>query len=124
MKKKLKTTLLQSGAPVGLTFLLSLVMAPPAFAQTSDQAVPAAAPSPTDAPAQPSSAAGADDAAKADQGTPAPTGFWDRSNLFGDMGGLRPWLGNYGVTIGLQETSEYLNNLTGGVHRGGAYQGV
>jgi porin len=46
------------------------------------------------------------------------------SNLFGDMGGLRPWLGNYGVTIGLQETSEYLNNVSGGVKRGGAYDGL
>jgi porin len=40
------------------------------------------------------------------------------------MGGLRTWLGNYGVTFNLQETSEYLNNLSGGVKRGGAYDGL
>ncbi|MDI7066579.1 carbohydrate porin, partial [Klebsiella pneumoniae] len=40
------------------------------------------------------------------------------------MGGLRPWLGDHGVTLSLQETSEYLNNLSGGVKRGGAYDGL
>ncbi|MGF6899269.1 carbohydrate-selective porin OprB [Paraburkholderia sp. GAS348] len=40
------------------------------------------------------------------------------------MGGLRPWLGDHGVTFSLQETSEYLNNLSGGVKRGGAYDGL
>ncbi|MFM0140626.1 carbohydrate porin [Caballeronia grimmiae] len=53
-----------------------------------------------------------------------PTGIWERPNLFGDMGGLRPWLGKYGVTLNLQETSEYLNNLSGGTKRGGAYDGL
>jgi porin len=40
------------------------------------------------------------------------------------MGGLRPWLGNYGVTLSVQETSEYLRNLSGGVSREGAYDGL
>ena len=114
MKKKLKTTLLQSGVPAGLTVLLSIGIAPSAFAQADN-------PSSTQPPATPATtAAGADTAAP----TPPPTGFWDRANLFGDMGGLRPWLGNYGVTFNLQETSEYLNNLSGGVRRGGAYDGL
>ena len=121
MKKRLKTKLLLSGAPVSLTFLLSLSVAPAAFAQTADEAAPASTLPQTEAPSSP--AAGAP-AAKADQTPPAPTGFWDRSNLFGDMGGLRTWLGNYGVTFNLQETSEYLNNLSGGVKRGGAYDGL
>jgi porin len=55
---------------------------------------------------------------------PEPTGLWDRSSLFGDMAGLRPWLGNYGVTLSLLETSEYLRNLSGGVSREGAYDGL
>jgi porin len=55
---------------------------------------------------------------------PAPTGLWNRATLFGDIGGLRPWLDQYGVTFGLQETSEYLNNLSGGTVRGGAYDGL
>ncbi len=55
---------------------------------------------------------------------PAPTGFWERSNLLGDMGGLRPWLGQYGVTFNLQETSEILGNVTGGIHTGADYEGL
>ncbi|MFL9912397.1 carbohydrate porin [Paraburkholderia sp. RL17-337-BIB-A] len=122
MKKNLKTRLLMSGGPISLSFLLSLGVVPPAFAQAASEGTPAATPAQTEAP---SSSSGADNpAAKADQAPPAPTGFWDRSNLFGDMGGLRPWLGNYGVTVNLQETSEYLNNLSGGVKRGGAYDGL
>lgn len=52
------------------------------------------------------------------------TGLWTRSNLFGDLGGLRTFLGNYGVTIGLQETSEVLGNVTGGTHTGFVYDGL
>jgi porin len=52
------------------------------------------------------------------------TGLWTRQNLLGDMGGLRPWLGKYGVTLGITETSEYLANLRGGLARGGAYDGL
>ena len=92
----------KASAPVGLTFLLSLGIAPSVLAQTP---VP-------------------DQAAAADPAPAAPAGFWERSNLLGDMGGLRPWLGNYGVTFNLQETSEYLNNLSGGTKRGGAYDGL
>lgn len=56
--------------------------------------------------------------------TPAPTGFWERSNLLGDIGGLRPWLGQYGVTFNLQEIDEVLGNVTGGVHTGADYDGL
>jgi porin len=52
------------------------------------------------------------------------TAFWTRQNLLGDMGGLRPWLGKYGVTLGITETSEYLANLRGGLARGGTYDGL
>ncbi|HEX7907534.1 MAG TPA: carbohydrate porin [Paraburkholderia sp.] len=121
MKKNLKTKLLLSGGPLGLTCLLSLGVVPAAFAQAAGEGTPAATPAQSEAPASPAATA---DAAKADQAPPAPTGFWDRSNLFGDMGGLRPRLGNYGVTFNLSETSEYLNNLSGGTKRGGAYDGL
>ena len=47
-----------------------------------------------------------------------------RTNLLGTMGGLRTALGNYGISLGLQETSEVLGNVTGGVHRGADYDGV
>jgi porin len=124
MKKNLKTKLLFSGGPIGLTVLLSLGAGAPALAHTSGEAAPSA-PAVTPPEAAPSSApAATDNAAATAPAPPTPTGFWDRSNLLGDMGGLRPWLGNYGVTLGLQETSEYMNNLSGGIHRSGAYDGL
>jgi porin len=52
------------------------------------------------------------------------TGFWSRQNMLGDMGGIRPWLGRYGVTFQLTETSEYLANVRGGLGHGGAYDGL
>jgi porin len=52
------------------------------------------------------------------------TGLWTRSNLLGDMGGVRSWLGKYGVTLQATETSEYLDNLRGGLKTGGTYDGL
>ena len=101
MKKPCKHSLMNAATPVRLGALIALGLAQSAFAQS------------TEAPA-----------AAADGTPPAPTGLWDRSTLFGEMGGLRPWLDARGVTFGLQETSEYLNNLSGGVHRSGAYDGL
>ncbi|TAM05335.1 MAG: carbohydrate porin [Paraburkholderia sp.] len=54
----------------------------------------------------------------------APTGFRDRSNLLGDMGGLRTLLGNYGVTFTAQETSELYGNFSGGTSKGASYNGA
>lgn len=51
-------------------------------------------------------------------------GFWSRQQMLGDMGGLRPWLGQYGVTFALTEISEVLANLRGGLARGADYNGV
>ncbi|KKB63317.1 porin [Robbsia andropogonis] len=59
-----------------------------------------------------------------DADAPAPTSFWERSNLLGNIGGLRDVLGDHGITLTLQETSEYLYNTSGGTHRGGAYDGL
>jgi porin len=47
-----------------------------------------------------------------------------RSNLLGEMWGLRTKLGNVGISLGLSETSELFGNATGGVHRGAAYDGL
>ncbi|QGZ66612.1 carbohydrate porin [Paraburkholderia acidisoli] len=52
------------------------------------------------------------------------TGFWTRQNMLGDIGGLRTWLGRYGATLDITETSEYLANLRGGLRTGGAYDGL
>ncbi|MBR8456354.1 carbohydrate porin [Burkholderia dolosa] len=51
-------------------------------------------------------------------------GLWTRDTLLGDLGGIRPWLGKYGITFGLTETSELLANLRGGLDRGVAYHGL
>ena len=55
---------------------------------------------------------------------PAPPSFWDRPNLLGDLGGLRPALDDVGATFSLTEVSEVLGNVTGGVRRGFAYDGL
>jgi porin len=59
-------------------------------------------------------------AAPADQWT----GIWTRQNMLGDIGGLRSLMAGYGVTLGLTETSEYLDNAHGGLKRGAAYDGL
>ena len=60
--------------------------------------------------------------------SPGPFGFIDgisRSSLMlGDMWGLRTFLGRFGTTFTLQETSEVLGNATGGVRKGIAYDGL
>lgn len=59
---------------------------------------------------------------------PASTSFlgslWTRDTLLGDMAGLRPALGRYGISLGLQETDEVLGNVSGGIRRGAAYDGL
>ncbi|KVE26801.1 porin [Burkholderia singularis] len=154
MKKTIHHLLAKSGVVTGLPLLLSLGVAQPALAQTAnatpatpDNAAPAsaghAAPAPAAADQAQAATAGAADGSSAAQRAqaapdahpapapgdppaeaPAPTGFWKRSNLLGDMGGLRSKLGDHGITLNLQETSEYLNNLSGGTKRGGAYDGL
>jgi len=52
------------------------------------------------------------------------TGWRNRGNLLGDMGGLRTALGRDGITLGITETSEYLGNVSGGVQHGFYYDGL
>jgi len=47
-----------------------------------------------------------------------------RDALLGEMGGGRPWLQNYGITVGLTETSEVFNSAKGSVERGSNYEGL
>ena len=58
----------------------------------------------------------------------ADKGIWydlsHRDALLSDMGGVRPWLGHYGVTLGITETSEIFNSARGGVERGSDYEGL
>ncbi len=44
--------------------------------------------------------------------------------LLGDMGGLRPVLGDAGMTLNLVETSEVLGNVSGGIKQGFVYDGL
>src|ERR1700733_12260973 len=45
------------------------------------------------------------------------SGDWQNPNLLGDMGGLRPALAKYGVTLSILENAEVFGNLTGGVRQ-------
>jgi len=47
-----------------------------------------------------------------------------RSNLLGDMGGLRTVLGNYGVTLNVTDAEALLGNVSGGVKQGAIMQGL
>ncbi len=44
---------------------------------------------------------------------------WTRTLLLGDMNGFRPALERRGMTLSVNETSEVLNNTSGGLERGG-----
>jgi len=66
-----------------------------------------------------------------EEGQYAPTGAQGflsglaRTNfLLGNMGGLRPYLSQYGISFALQETSEVLGNATGGLRHGAEYDGL
>ena len=54
----------------------------------------------------------------------AQSDLWQRSQLLGDMGGLRPALGDHGITLGLNDSENLLGNLSGGVKTGTTMQGV
>jgi porin len=47
-----------------------------------------------------------------------------RSNLLGDIGGLRTALGRVGVTLQIQDINETLGNVSGGIHQGADYDGL
>lgn len=56
--------------------------------------------------------------------TQSGVGLWDRDTLLGDLGGARATLEDIGIELKVQETSEVLGNITGGVHRGAIYEGA
>lgn len=112
---------LAAGAALS-ALLAGLASAPAAFAQTAaDSLAPSQQQSPVPGPIN-SSVTPEGGAAPGEPGFM--TNLWTRSNLLGDIGGLRTWLARYGVSLGLSETSEVQGNVNGGVHRGAAYQGL
>lgn len=54
----------------------------------------------------------------------AANGLWTRETLFGDLGGIRPFLAQYGAKLEIVEISEILGNPVGGRGRGVVYEGL
>jgi porin len=52
------------------------------------------------------------------------SGLAKRDTLLGDMAGLRPFLSKFGISLTIQETSELLGNVSGGVRQGFEYDGL
>ena len=52
------------------------------------------------------------------------SGLAKRDTLLGDMAGLRPFLSRFGISLTIQETSEVLGNVSGGVRQGFEYDGL
>lgn len=60
------------------------------------------------------------------QGSPdlqSSSGAGQQSNVFGDWGGVRGWLSNQGIDLGVSYLSESAWNVAGGMARGGTYAG-
>ena len=47
-----------------------------------------------------------------------------RSNLLGDLGGVRTSLSDHGLTLGIQDINEAFGNVSGGTRQGASYDGV
>src|SRR5579872_2104387 len=58
------------------------------------------------------------------QGSDFINGLARTNFLLGNMGGVRPFLAQYGISLALQETSEVLGNVSGGLHQGFDYDGL
>jgi porin len=72
----------------------------------------------------PTGPAAAQPAPSQDETTTGPKNIWQRDTLLDDPGGLRAFIGRYGITFGLQETSEVFGNATGGTRQGAVYDGA
>jgi porin len=108
-----------SHSTFGLLLVLGLAVNRAAFAQPAGAA--------TDLPAAPEErnlSVPGQARPQEPEGAAAETDLWSRSTLLGTLGGLRPLLDEYGVSVGLTETSEVLGNPTGGRSRGVVYEGL
>jgi porin len=75
-------------------------------------------------PSQPVQAPSVQEAAPNAQGFLADLFAPSRTNLLGDIGGLRPMLGKYGLTLSLMDYDEVFGNVSGGIKRGANYDGL
>ena len=92
---------------IGLVFLAALIMAG-LWAKSA-----AAAPPPVSIPLEPENFQGA----QPQESFGFLTGLQRSTYVLGDMWGLRTLLSRYGMTLAIQETSEALGNVTGGIRR-------
>jgi porin len=104
-------------------------LAPSVFADSNPPATPGSAPLQASESKPTSSAQAAPTSGAAETSAGAgPFGFlspsWQNQNLFGDMGGLRPALAKYGVTLTILENIETFGNLTGGSQQGFELNGL
>jgi len=53
-----------------------------------------------------------------------PESFWTRKTMTGDWGGLRSALSAEGINISLNYTSDFLDNVQGGIKQGGVYEAL
>lgn len=51
-------------------------------------------------------------------------GIAKSGGMLGNLWGVRPWLGQYGMTLSIEETSEVFGNTSGGFKQGAAYDGL
>ena len=105
------------------------LLAGPVQAQpaSNSQTLPGAAPSSQQSPIPGPGSSSSPEGTGPSPGEPGfGTGLFSssRSNLLGDIYGLRTLLGNYGISLGLQETSEVFGNPTGGIRQGISYNGL
>lgn len=54
----------------------------------------------------------------------AETRWWERDQVLGDVGGLRSWLGERGVSLEIESVDEGLGNQAGGIGEGSRYKGL
>ena len=54
----------------------------------------------------------------------APDSIWERANLLGDMGGVRSWAVDHGVTLTFTEQDEVKANVSGGLKQGATANGL
>ncbi len=101
---------------------LALLAAVPEASRAQQSQAPSERQSPTPGPA--TTRGGTEGPSPGEPGFTTQLFAPSRGNLLGDMFGLRTMLGNYGISLGLQNTVEVFGNATGGIKRGASGNGL